>query len=297
MKKLKALLSMIWILAILLAASISAYAIGFNAEDTYNSIFIIYSGNSLGSGFALGENCIISNAHVIENQDNITVVTYSGDKYRANIVAIDIDLDIVMLEVDNETFPYLSVADYNDTAIGEDVYTIGAPNSMTYTLTKGVLSAKNRAVGDYEYIQIDAAINAGNSGGPLLNDDGKVIGVNTLKMFDSEGIGLSIPMTTVIEFVKQQGIDIDDNGNVVGIVSSPAQSSERNNSNSAEDESSTEKVLAYSLDNKMALLILLGISVLLNIVLIIILVYRKKKNVIKNNDPSERTDFEIDILE
>jgi serine protease Do len=283
-------------LAILFAPSICAHAIGFKVEDTYQSIFVIYSGDSLGSGFAVGTNCIVSNAHVIEDQKDITIATYSGDKYPANIVAIDKGLDIVILEVDNQTFPYLPVGDYHDTAIGEDVYTIGAPNSMAYTLTKGVLSAKDRVVGRHKYIQIDAAVNSGNSGGPLLNDAGRVIGVNTLKVSDSEGIGLSIPMTDVCDFIRQQGIELNENGNVVGSVAKSLAQSSDESSTPAMTSPSADKPRAQTTAKTSVLLIMLCASLLLNIVLIILLFQKKKKDGAKSDDPTERTDFDINIL-
>jgi serine protease Do len=202
MKKKKTMIVVVMAMLVSLAFSVPAGAIGFDAEQAYASVFVVYSGEALGSGFAIGEDCIVSNAHVIDDQRDIEVASYDGAVFDAHIVLIEENLDIVILKVEGQTFPYLKVADYNDTAIGADVYAIGAPNSMAYTLTKGVLSAKDRDLGRYEYLQIDAALNSGNSGGPLLNDAGEVIGVNTLKMSDSEGIGLAIPMTTVCEYLQ-----------------------------------------------------------------------------------------------
>ena len=100
--------------------------------------------------------------------------------------------------------------------VGSDVYAIGAPESLAYTLTRGVLSAKDRKVGGRAYLQFDAAINSGNSGGPLLNDAGQVIGVITLKIDNAEGIGMAIPMSSVRDYLRFNGIEVDAVGNVVG---------------------------------------------------------------------------------
>lgn len=205
----------------LLMMPVSSLSIGFDAESANNAVVVVYSGESMGSGFAIGENCIISNAHVIKDKEGIKVATYGGSVYEADVVAMDEELDIVVLCVKGAAFPCLKMADYANMRIGEDVYAIGAPSSMAYTLTKGVISAKDRQVGRYAYIQTDAAINLGNSGGPLLNDAGRVIGVNTYKMLDSEGIGLSIPMTAVCRFLMDIGIELDDNGNVAGALTAP----------------------------------------------------------------------------
>ena len=214
MKLQKIFLSIICVVAVLLALPFAASAIEFKAEEKYNSVFIITSGNSLGSGFAVGENCIITNAHVLDNPNRISLTTYAGETHSAYLVGYDQDKDIAVLGVRDAKFTPLTIADYNSLNTGDDVYAIGAPKSMAYTLTKGVISAKEREIGRYKYIQTDAAINAGNSGGPLLNFEGNVIGVNTLKMADSEGIGLAIPMTVVCDFLKSLNIELDDKGNV-----------------------------------------------------------------------------------
>lgn len=308
MKRRKTVIVIVMAMLVSLAFFVPAGAIGFDAEQAYASVFVVYSGEALGSGFAIGEDCIVSNAHVIDDQSDIEVASYDGAVFDAQIVLLDESLDIVILKVEGQTFPYLKVADYNDTAIGADVYAIGAPNSMAYTLTKGVLSAKDRDLGRYEYLQIDAALNSGNSGGPLLNDAGEVIGVNTLKMSDSEGIGLAIPMTTVCEYLRNNGIELDENGNVVGTqsaASSSAQSSAQESAQQSEqpsdfgepaDAAGTEQTELIYMNNQLKAA--LGLSVIGNILLIIVVIVlarreRKKRKDVQNS----RADFEIEILE
>lgn len=308
MKLKKVLLSLTCVVAMLLASTISVSAIGFKAEEKYNSVFVVTSGNSLGSGFAIGENCIITNAHVLDDANNILLTTYEGEKHTAYLVGCDEDKDIAVLGVMNAKFTALTVIDYKTLNTGDDVYAIGAPKSMAYTLTKGVISAKERMVGEYKYIQTDAAVNEGNSGGPLLNDAGNVIGVNTLKMSDSEGIGLAIPMTEVSDFLKSLDIELDENGNVSNTIV-PEKNKEnkterkKENKNENNQESSKEKE-DKSLENFMELpvatiivLVLLCGSIVLNIILVILLVFQKNKNLVLQYDPRERTDFDIDILE
>ena len=220
MKLRKSVFCMILALAVLFALPMAASAIGFNAETVYESVFVIYSGNALGSGFSIGKNCIITNAHVIEDISDVTVQTFDGDEFIARVLDMDEDKDIAVLVVEKE-LSYLPVADIDETSIGSDVYAIGAPQSLSYTLTKGVLSAKERAVGDYTYLQTDAAINQGNSGGPLLNDKGEVLGVNSMKLMDSEGIGLAIPITRVCEYLQSLDVPLDDHGNVSTVLDMP----------------------------------------------------------------------------
>lgn len=296
MKLQKVLLSIICVVAVLLALPLSASAIGFTAEEKYNSVFVVTSGNSLGSGFAVGENCIITNAHVLDNPNNIALTTYAGETHTAYLVGYDQDKDIAVLGVKDAKFTPLTIADYKSLNTGDDVYAIGAPKSMAYTLTKGVISAKEREIGKYKYIQTDAAINEGNSGGPLLNDEGNVIGVNTLKMLDSEGIGLAIPMTAVSDFLKSLNIELDENGNVSETIIQETKEDEKDKPSEKNDDKEQEKSLKTPLVVTI-LIIALCCSVAGNIVLVILLVFQKRKNLNLKYDPRERTDFDIDILE
>lgn len=296
MKLQKVLLSLICVVAVLLALPLSASAIGFTAEEKYNSVFVVTSGNALGSGFAVGENCIVTNAHVLDNPNNIVLTTYAGETHSAYLVGYDQDKDIAVLGVKDAKFTPLTVADYKSLNTGDDVYAIGAPKSMAYTLTKGVISAKEREIGKYKYIQTDAAINEGNSGGPLLNDEGNVIGVNTLKMLDSEGIGLAIPMTAVSDFLKSLNIELDENGNVSETIIQETKEDEKDKPSEKNDDKGQEKSLKTPLVVTI-LIFALCCSVAGNIVLVILLVFQKRKNLNLKYDPRERTDFDIDILE
>ena len=309
MKAIKVLCSLIIMVAVLSASILSASAIGFEAEVAYESVFVIYSGNALGSGFAVGENCIVTNAHVIENKRNITVETYGGESYKATLLGMDEELDIAVLAVAQVTFPYLAIGDMSQMKIGDDIYAIGAPRGMTYTLTKGGISAKEREVSGQTYIQIDAAINQGNSGGPLLNDAGEVLGMNTLKMSNSEGIGLAIPISRICQYLSSLGIVLDENGNVADSVGPTEEPQPTNPTNPTEpssnpkdpvdDEPAPETEKKDSSKFTSIIVVVAGLSVTLNIILLVVLLVRPRKA--KPPAPSvpsdEDYDFEIDILE
>lgn len=294
MKTAKKLIFIICIMIVIFASSPIIYAIQFDTETIYNSIFVVYSGNSLGSGFAVGENCIITNAHVINTREKTSINAYDGKKYDAFVVAIDTNIDIAILGVKDVTFTPLAIANENTNIVGSDVYAIGAPNSLAYTLTKGVISAKERKVNGQSFIQTDAAINTGNSGGPLLNDKGEVLGVNTYKMSNSEGIGLAIPISEVTQFLKDKGINLTTSGNVLETIKPQEDKKEE-----SQNENIIEKNEIKEENNlvKNILIICLVISVLLNLILIVAIIFEKRKNIYKKVEPSERTDFEIDILE
>jgi serine protease Do len=285
-------------MAMLLASSPSALAIGFTAEEKYNSVFVVMSGNSLGSGFSVGKNCVVTNAHVIRNINNIVLQTYSGESHTAFLVGMDEDKDIAVLGVEGVEFSPLEIDDYSAMGTGDDVYAIGAPKSMAYTLTKGILSAKERQIGKYSYIQTDAAVNEGNSGGPLLNDEGHVLGMNTLKMLDSEGIGLAIPMAVVCEYMSSIGVELDSEGNVSAPVEQPApEESAPVEPNESEIEqkyrANIERIRTFAIVG----FSIATISIAGNIILAIKLVDQKQKREKTPSDPRERTDFDIDILE
>lgn len=300
MKPIRVLLSLIIVVAVLFASTLSVGAIGFEAEKAYESVFVIYSGNSLGSGFAVGENCIVTNAHVIDNPRSITVETYGGTKYKASVLGMNEQQDIAVLIVKDATFPYLDIADLSTMKTGDDIYAIGAPKGMAYTLTKGGVSAKERMIGNQSYIQIDAAINEGNSGGPLLNDAGQVLGMNTLKMSDSEGIGLAIPISRVCEYLKSLGIELNTNGNVVDSVEIPEET-KPSDAKPGDDDESKEPSDDHDEQRTPAItyiaVVIAALSLAGNAVLAVLLIHEKKRSTVVPYDPSERTDFDIDILE
>lgn len=165
-----------------------------------------------GSGFIvdLKNGYIITNNHVIEGADKITVTTYDNRKYKAKIVGTAKNVDISVLKLEDfkpsNELKQVSLADSNEVEVGDWAIALGAPFELPQTLTMGVVSAIQRSsdtlgiTGTNSFIQTDAAINPGNSGGPLVNLDGQVIGMNTAiysKNGTSVGIGFAIPSNTI----------------------------------------------------------------------------------------------------
>lgn len=167
---------------------------------------------SLGSGFVLDgkDGIIVTNNHVIEGADEITVNFSDGSKLSAEVVGTDPKTDIAVLKVEPEDpLPAVSFGSSDDMRVGEWVMAIGNPFGLGGTVTTGIVSARNRNInsGPYDnYIQTDASINRGNSGGPLFNREGEVIGINTAIISPSGGsigIGFAIPSDTAIRVVQQ----------------------------------------------------------------------------------------------
>jgi serine protease Do len=167
--------------------------------------------NSLGSGFIVDTSgIVVTNNHVIADADEINVIMNDGTKIKAELVGVDKKTDLAVLKF-KPPKPLVAVkfGDSDKLRLGEWVIAIGNPFSLGGTVTAGIVSARNRDInsGPYDsYIQTDAAINRGNSGGPLFNLDGEVIGVNTLIISPtggSIGIGFAVPSKTVAGVVDQ----------------------------------------------------------------------------------------------
>jgi serine protease Do len=167
--------------------------------------------NSLGSGFIVDTAGIaVTNNHVIADADEINIIMNDGTKIKAELVGVDKKTDLAVLKF-KPPKPLIAVkfGDSDKLRLGEWVIAIGNPFSLGGTVTAGIVSARNRDInsGPYDsYIQTDAAINRGNSGGPLFNLDGEVIGVNTLIISPSGGsigIGFAVPSKTVAGVVDQ----------------------------------------------------------------------------------------------
>jgi serine protease Do len=169
--------------------------------------------NSLGSGFIIdAAGVAVTNNHVIADSDEINVILNDGTKIRAELVGVDKKTDLAVLKFKppaGKTLTAVKFGDSDKLRLGEWVVAIGNPFSLGGTVTAGIVSARNRDInsGPYDsYIQTDAAINRGNSGGPLFNLAGEVVGVNTLIISPSGGsigIGFAVPSKTVVPVVDQ----------------------------------------------------------------------------------------------
>jgi serine protease Do len=172
--------------------------------------------NSLGSGFIIdASGIVVTNNHVISEADEITAILNDGTRLKAELIGKDQKTDIALLRVKSEKpLKAVKFGDSERLRLGEWVIAIGNPFSLGGTVTAGIVSARDRDInsGPYDnYIQTDASINRGNSGGPLFNLDGEVVGVNTAIISPSGGsigIGFAVPSKTalpVIEQLKQFG--------------------------------------------------------------------------------------------
>ena len=160
-----------------------------------------------GSGFIVdGSGTILTNAHVVNRADRVTVRLKDGRDFEGRVTGVDTvtDLAVIKVDTDGNQLPVAPLGDSERVQVGDWAIAVGNPLGLDNTVTLGIVSTLNRSSAQVgipdkrlDFIQTDAAINPGNSGGPLLNDRGEVIGVNTAIRADANGIGFAIPINTV----------------------------------------------------------------------------------------------------
>lgn len=180
---------------------------------------------SSGSGFLISQDgYVVTNYHVVQGANSLSVLTYDGDEYQAKLVGYDATNDICVLKIEAEAMPFVCLGSSDALAVGDRVAAIGNPlGELTSTLTVGYISAKDRMITTegtaINMLQTDAAINSGNSGGPLFNMKGQVVGITTAKYSGTstsgaviEGIGFAIPMDDVAGMIR----DLQEYGYITG---------------------------------------------------------------------------------
>ncbi|NES94578.1 MAG: PDZ domain-containing protein [Desertifilum sp. SIO1I2] len=164
-----------------------------------------------GSGFILNSNGeILTNAHVIDGADRVTVTLRDGREYEGRVLGTDPVTDVAVVKIDANNLPTVRIGDAERLQPGEWAVAIGNPLGLDNTVTVGIISATGRSSSQIgvpdkrvSFIQTDAAINPGNSGGPLLNQSGEVIGMNTAILRNAQGLGFSIPINTAQRIAQE----------------------------------------------------------------------------------------------
>ncbi|MCZ6791516.1 MAG: DegQ family serine endoprotease [Candidatus Dadabacteria bacterium] len=190
----------------------------FGGNDPFDDFFKKFFGGDspqqefkrqgLGSGFIMSKDgYVVTNNHVIDKASDIEVILQNGDKYEAKIIGKDPKTDLAVLKFEpDQEIQEVHFGDSDNLRIGDWVIAIGNPFGLGYTVTVGIVSAKGRSLGLGAYddfIQTDASLNPGSSGGPLFNLKGEVVGVNTAIVARGQGIGFAIPID-MVEFVIEQ---------------------------------------------------------------------------------------------
>ena len=164
--------------------------------------------NGVGSGFILSaDGYVMTNAHVVDDADNIYVTLTDKREFKAKLMGVDERTDVAVVKISASNLPVITIGDSNKVRVGEWVVAIGSPFGLDNTVTAGIVSAKGRDTGDYlPFIQTDVAVNPGNSGGPLINMQGEVIGINSQiysRTGGFMGISFAIPIDEAMRVAEQ----------------------------------------------------------------------------------------------
>lgn len=170
-------------------------------EHVIDSVVGILTPGGFGSGVFIDSNGIIAtNRHVVGANNNVLVRLNDGCEYNGELIRSYKDIDLAFVKTDYlGQIKYAVFAKGERLKVGQPVYAIGHPLGLQNTLTKGIISAVGRLIEGTQYIQTDAPINPGNSGGPLFNESAKLVGINTMILSQSQGLGFAIPVDVVAE--------------------------------------------------------------------------------------------------
>lgn len=175
-------------------------------ENSVPSVVTIRTDISQGTGFIINEDgYIVTNYHVMQDAQAATIITSDDENHAVSPIGYDLDLDIALLQISG-IYNKLELGDSDDVQVGERVIAIGNPLGLEFSVTQGIVSGVHRRGpnGLDAYIQTDAALNPGNSGGPLINKKGEVIGINNFKVGGAESLGFALESN----FIKQAVNDI-----------------------------------------------------------------------------------------
>ena len=173
-------------------------------EDAIQGVVSIRTNVAQGTGFIItGDGYLITNAHVISGAVNAEAITYKQERRQLTLIGYNNEYDLALLKISG-SYNELDFGNSNDVRIGEKVIAIGNPLGLSFSVTEGIISAVDRKISGYpgDYIQTDAALNSGNSGGPLINTDGKVIGINNFKVA-GDNIGFALESEDIVNEINK----------------------------------------------------------------------------------------------
>jgi len=206
-------------------------------EEALKGSVVVRAGASQGSGFLLGDSgCLLTAAHVTGSATTVTVV-YGGAVHEAKRIAVDDERDLALFRLMlSVPCSGLLLAGLDQVQVGMDVYVIGTPMGQEGTVTKGIVSAVDRVEGGVKLIQVDAAVNPGSSGGPIVDSEGRVIALTTEMMADAQSIGYGVAGGEIRDFLAEADFSVSSIGeitcNIVPIAEDAVPTSEEDVANS-----------------------------------------------------------------
>ena len=174
-------------------------------ENIKNSIYKIITSGGTGTGFKVaGHNFVITNYHVIRGNKTVAVQDHNDDRFLAQVVMVNPEVDLAFLHVEElkDKAGSITLDENYEVSNLQKIFINGFPFGMPFTITEGIISSPNQPMNGRNYIQTDAAVNPGNSGGPMLNPKGVLVGVTTSKFSDADNVGFGIKHTDLIKELK-----------------------------------------------------------------------------------------------
>lgn len=179
-------------------------------DEVLEAVVSVSTDTGVGSGVIFDDRgYIVTNYHVLQGAQSLGVFTSDGNVHAARVVGVETNADLAILKIEG-SFDALPFGDSDDVEVSQRVIAVGNPGGFDFTVTEGIISAKNRVgPNGVAYIQTDVPINPGNSGGPLVDNSGRIVGINTLKLAGFEGIGFAIP-SNLVEDVTRQALALEE---------------------------------------------------------------------------------------
>jgi serine protease Do len=172
-------------------------------QKVKGSVLYLQTPTGAGTGFGISrEGHILTCNHVV-TEEAVTVISVTGDRWTVPVLARSAETDLALLQLENSSLPPLSFADPASILEGQTVFALGHPLGLDFTVSRGVVSNRNRVLNGVQYIQVDAPLNSGNSGGPIINERGEMIGVAVAGVAESQGLGFAIALSHILAFTAQ----------------------------------------------------------------------------------------------
>ncbi len=197
------------LVTVILTASAAADMSGA-IERVSDSVLTVKVDDRVGAGFIVSpQGYALTSAHVVGDKSEVTVTLADDTELAAGVEQQDDDRDLALLRLEQENLPAAQFAGSATLKQGAKVAALGSPLGLEGSVTEGVISAVSREIEGNSYLQIDAALNEGNSGGPVIDERGRVIGVATAVIKEAENLGFAIPSDAVITFLQEAGVAVN----------------------------------------------------------------------------------------
>lgn len=181
-------------------------------EEVSPATVSVFTPLGIGSGFVINpEGFIVTCAHVVGRGKRLKVKFANGQEFAAQIIKMSNRMDLALIKIETSHLPAVIVS-VEPLKPGHQVYAVGAPMGMDFSLSEGIIANPKRVIMGKVLIQTNMAINSGNSGGPLLDSAGRVVGINSMKMNQAEGIGFAIPAASLVGFLESTGVEYSAQG-------------------------------------------------------------------------------------